>query len=153
MLSQDRPCSNSPARKLNSFRVVTPNPGCKDRDIREAPCCKKNSRKVLKDSVKSVFKMCYHFNDNFLCNFSDLFNDLDFCYPALQQFLHLCSPKRAYIFLSKKQGQNQLICSCLWTPFYIFSHSGSIGHSLTHFLVYQFLCLQLLAHHTSTGLA
>lgn len=81
--SQDRACSTGPAWKLSSFRVATLNSGCKDKDVCEALCCEKKSPKVLRELVKSVFKidqgMCYHFSAVFFCSFSYLVHGLDFC--------------------------------------------------------------------------
>lgn len=81
---------------------------------------RKSPERISKIYLKIDQWMCYHFSANFPCNFSCLFHSLEFCCPALQQFLHLSSPQRVCIFLSKKQGQKPLVC-CLWTPVYVFA--------------------------------
>lgn len=70
---------------------------------------------------------------------SYLFHSLDFHHSVVQQFFHLCSPQRAYVFLSKKEGKRKFACRCLWPLVLVSSHSASIGDSLTHLLGYQFL--------------
>lgn len=39
---------------------------------------------------------------------SYLFHSLDFHHSVVQQFFHLCSPQRAYVFLSKKKAKENL---------------------------------------------